>query len=270
MQPSDWQDKIADALLKPFLPPPPGLISPSGELSPKRFAVYRNNIVSGLIDALRDAFPAAHRIVGTEFFNAMARVYVAQDPPRSPVLLEYGSGFPDFVEEFEPCATLPYLSDVCRIERAWLEAYHAKEAFPLDPAQLGAIPPAQIPGLRLELHPSMRLIRSRFPALTIWKTNIESGTPIPVDLDCEGEDTFIARPAADVEIRSLYRGGMDFVQALATRSTILRATEIALSSDPEFSLSNALGGLIESGVIVNYDVESAPSTKHQRGDDDEL
>jgi hypothetical protein len=263
MQPFDWKGEFADALLKPFLPPPAGLVSPSGKLSPKRFAVYRNNVVSGLIDALRDGFPVAHRIVGTEFFNAMARVYVAQDPPHSPVLLDYGSGFADFVEEFEPCANLPYLSDVCRVERAWLEAYHAEEAFPIDPLQLGAIPPAQIPGLRLELHPSVRLIRSRFPALTIWKTNIESGTPIPVALDCGGEDILIARAGADVQIRSLYRGGMDFVQALATRSTILRAAEIALSSDPEFSVSDALRELIGSGVVLNYYAEPGRLTAHK-------
>jgi Putative DNA-binding domain len=226
--------------------------------------------VSGLIDALREAFPATHRIVGTEFFDAMARVYVAQEPPNSPILLEYGSGFADFVEAFEPSATLPYLSDVCRIERAWLEAYHATEAFPIDPAQLGAIPSTQIPGLRLELHPSVRLIRSRFPALTIWKTNIEGGTPIPVDLDSGGENILIARPVADVEVRGLSRGCMGFVQALAARFTILRAADIALSSDPEFSISNAMEGLIEAGVVVSYHAEPDCSRKRQRGCDGKL
>jgi Putative DNA-binding domain len=270
MQHSDWQDDFADALLKPFLPVPRGLVSPSGEFSPKRFAVYRNNVVSGLIEALRDAFPVAHRIVGTEFFDAMARVYVAHDPPRSPVLLEYGSRFADFVEDFEPCGTLPYLSDVCRIERAWLEAYHAQEAFPIDPRQLEAISPTEIPGLRLMLHPSVRLLRSRFPALTIWKTNLESESPVPIPLDCKGEDILIARPSAVVEIRGLYRGGMDFVQALATQASILRAAEIALSSDPEFSLSNALGGLIGSSLVVNYYAGPDRSTKQPRGDDDDL
>jgi hypothetical protein len=270
MQPSDWQSEFAAALLGSSLPAPSRLISPRGETSAKRFAVYRNNVVSGLIEALKESFPAVHRIVGTEFFDAMARVYVVRHPPRSPILLEYGSGFAEFIATFEPSATLPYLSDVCRIERAWLEAYHAAESFPIGPGRLAAIPSAQIPNLRLELHPSVRLIRSRFPALTIWKTNIEGATPIPVDLDSGGEDILIARPLADVSIRSLSRAGMDFVQALAGRSTVLRAAEIARSSDPDFSLSNAFAGLIAMGVFVNYHAEPKCSTRQPRGNDEEL
>ncbi len=121
------------------------------------------------------------RIVGADFFAAMARAYVTSDPPRSPILLEYGSGFANFIEKFEPASSLPYLSDVCRIERAWLEAYHAPEALPIDLSQLGALPSSEIPFLQIGLHPSVRLVRSKFPAFTIWKTNIDGGTPIPVD-----------------------------------------------------------------------------------------
>jgi hypothetical protein len=72
-----------------------------------------------LTEALKDAFPAVHRIVGPEFFQAMARAYIVLEPPRSPILLDYGAGFPDFIGEFEPAAVLPYLADVARIERAW-------------------------------------------------------------------------------------------------------------------------------------------------------
>src|ERR1700733_1305928 len=102
MQPSDWQSDFATALLDPILPIPQGLIEPGGSSSAKRFAVYRNNVVASLIDALRESFPAPLRIVGEDFFAAMARVYVRSDPPRSPILLEYGSGFANFIQKFEP------------------------------------------------------------------------------------------------------------------------------------------------------------------------
>ena len=70
----------------------------------RRFGVYRNNVYSSLIDVLQARFPVVSRLVGEEFFRAMARVYVEQEPPRSAVLLRYGASFPDFVASFAPAA----------------------------------------------------------------------------------------------------------------------------------------------------------------------
>ena len=119
MQLAERQRGFAAAILDPARPMPDGLVGPDGEPGPKRFAVYRNNVVVGLTETLKDAFPAVHRIVGADFFRAMARAYVMVEPPRSPILLDYGAGFPDFIRQFEPAAVLPYLADVARIERAW-------------------------------------------------------------------------------------------------------------------------------------------------------
>jgi hypothetical protein len=265
MQLSDWQSGFATALLDPNLPIPQGLIEPGGNASAKRFAVYRNNVAAGLIDALKETFPVTLRIVGEDFFAAMARVYVRSHPPRSPILLEYGSGFADFIGKFEPASTLPYLSDVCRIERAWLEAYHAPEALPIDLPQLGEVAPSEIPTLQLELHPSVRLVRSKFPALTIWKTNIDGGTPVAVDLQAGGEDVLIGRPYADVEVRRISGSAFELVQAIATQATILEAAEVALDSDPNFLLSNALAALFGTGLIVNYHTAANCSESRKRG-----
>ena len=191
---SEWQSGFATALLDPEMPAPSGLINPSCEPSLKRFGVYRNNVIRGLVEALRDAFPVACRIVGNDFFDAMARIYAFQNPPRSPILLEYGSDFADFVASFQPAAGLPYLSDVCRIERSWLEAYHAPEIPTVNPDHLSSLSLLDYSGLHLDLHPSLRLVDSRFPAITIWSTNIEVGEPVPVDLEAGGENALIARP----------------------------------------------------------------------------
>lgn len=248
----EWQSEFASALINADMAVPPGLINPIGEPALWRFAVYRNNVVLGLVEALKDKFPVACRIVGAEFFQAMARIYALHNPPRSPILLEYGSGFADFVESFDPAATLPYLSDVCRIERAWLEAYHAPEAEPLLADELSTVLPSDIPELQLAFHPSTRLIRSRFPALTIWSTNIEGATPIPVDLEAGGENILIVRPSAEVEVRGLACAEMEFVTALSEGFTIQNAAHLALSADPKFSLKVALGGLLRLGILVDF------------------
>lgn len=249
---AERQRDFAASVLDPALPMPDGLVGPEGEPDPKRFAVYRNNIVVGLIEALADAFSAVHRIVGADFFRAMARAYVMLQPPRSPIMLDYGTGFPDFIRSFEPAAGLPYLEDVARIERGWTEAYHAPEDSPIDPSAFSAVAPDQLPAMQLELHPSLRLVRSQFPALTIWQMNVGDGVPAPVDLAAGGEDALIVRPAADVEVRSIPRGSLEFIQALTDREPVLAALKAALIANPRFDLAANLSDLICTGALVGY------------------
>ena len=130
---SEVQAGFAAALLDPAAPVPAGIVGPGRRPAPRRFAVYRNNVVSALGNAVAGSFPAVKRIVGEDFFRAMARAYVLAEPPTSPVLLDYGTTFPDFIARFAPAASLPYLPDVARIERRWREAYHAEDAEPLSP-----------------------------------------------------------------------------------------------------------------------------------------
>jgi len=164
---AEGQRSFAAALLDPALPVPTGLVGPDGKPSWRRFAVYRNNVMVGLTQTLKDAYPAVHRIVGSEFFHALARAYVVGDLPRSPMLFDYGAGLPDFIDRFEPASVLPYLADVARIERAWTEAYHAAEASPIGLSAFAEIASDRFPAITLVLHPSVRIVRSRFPALTI-------------------------------------------------------------------------------------------------------
>lgn len=254
-RPVEWQGEFAAALLRPDFPVPAGLTDPSGELSAKRFAVYRNNVTVGLMEALKDAFPVTCRIVGDEFFAAMARIYVAQDPPDSPVLLEYGKGFPQFVASFEPARCLPYLSDVCRIERAWLDAYHAPEASPMEFASLAPPQPEPVRAMRASLHPSVRLLRSLYPVFTIWETNTDGNTPHPIELIANPECGLIARPGTTVEVRGLSVAEFVFLEALSARRTIREAAQLARQSDPVFDVTAALAGTIKLGLILGVDTE---------------
>ena len=249
---AERQHGFARALLDPQRPIPPGLVGPDGEPSERRFAVYRNNVVSGLIDTLQAAFPAVCRIVGAEFFRAMARVYVAQEPPDSPILLGYGAGFADFIGTFEPAATLAYLPDVARIEHAWAGAYHAADGSPIEAAALAQIPPDALPGVQLYLGPSVRLIRSRFPALTIWRMNVGVGAPGPVDLGAGGENVLVARPGTQVELRLLSQASTEFIQSLIDGWPVIEAASAALAVDYHFDLSLDLVELLQSGIVVGF------------------
>lgn len=247
---AERQQSFVAALLDPALTTPGGLVGPDGKPSPRRFAVYRNNVMVGLTQTLRDAYPAMHRIVGAEFFHALARAYVVGDLPQSPMLFDYGAGLPDFIVRFEPASVLPYLADVARIERAWTEAYHAAEATPIDLSAFADIASDRLPAVTLVLHPTVRVVRSLFPALTIWQMNVDGGVPGPVDLAVGRENALVVRPEAGVEVRSIPNGSPGFIHALASGRPVLAAFEEAIAADPSFDLSANLSDLIQAGAVV--------------------
>ena len=114
---AEVQREFAAALLDPAAPVPSPLRR-RGEKAPrKRFAVHRNNMIVGLIAALAARLPVVQRLVGEEFFRAMARAYVVEEPPRSPVLLEYGDGFPQFLRNIGQTVSADYLADVGHMVR---------------------------------------------------------------------------------------------------------------------------------------------------------
>ncbi len=255
---AELQRGFAAALIDPALPAPAGLVGPDGKPSSRRFAVYRNNVIVGLTQTLRDAYPAVHRIVGSEFFHALARAYVVGDLPRSPMLFDYGAGLPDFIGRFEPASVLPYLADVARIERAWIEAYHSADASPIDPSAFSEIDPDLLPEISLVLHPSVRVVRSRFPALTIWQMNVEGGVSCRVDLAAGGEDALVLRPEAEVEVRSIPKSSPDFILALSSGRSVLAACERALVAYPSFDLAANLMDLIQVGAVIGFGTAREP------------
>jgi hypothetical protein len=215
----DSQAAFATALFDPKLPVPPDLRSFGEPAGADRFAVYRNNVMVGLIDGLRDAYPVLCRLVGDEFFRAMAGIFARAHPPRSPVMLEYGEDLADFIAEFPPAAGLPYLADVARLERAWVEAYHAAEAEPLATSGSGA---AQ----QFRLHPAARLVRSPFAVLAIWETNRSGAEPQPLALSDKGENVLVTRPAAEVQVYRIPDEAADLVAAVAAGERVDRCETI--------------------------------------------
>jgi hypothetical protein len=197
------------ALLDPAAAVPAGLAGPGGGPADRRFAVYRNNVAVGLTEALEAAFPIVRRIVGDDFFRAMAGVFLREHPPDSPCLARYGAAMPEFLARFPPTARLGYLPDVARLENALRRAYHAADAAPIGPGDLPAA--AGLATARVTLAPAVAVIRSRAPLFGIWRYNTGADAPKP---GAGPEDVLVTRPGFDPQVDLLPPGGAAFVEAL--------------------------------------------------------
>jgi len=243
----DYASEFTPGLLDPDVMPA-GVAGPRGKAAAKRYNVYRNNVTVSLINALAETFPATLRITGEQFFRAMARFHIRATPPTSPLLFEYGRDFPDFIAGYEYAQSMPWLSDVARIERAWLDAYHARDAAPLAALAFAAVDPERLAAAVLTPHPAARILRSRFPAVTIFAAN-RSGEPVGPIKTVEQEDALITRPALEVVVRSLPPGAAVFLTRLIEGEPLGAAAGTALSESPEFDLSASIAGMLEAGAF---------------------
>jgi Putative DNA-binding domain len=222
----------------------------------KRYNVYRNNVTVSLINALASIYPAVQRITGVDFFRAMARFYLRATPPTSPLLFEYGRDFPDFIAAYPYAAELPWLADTARIERAWLDAYHAADVPVLDAVSLAAIPPNALPDLTLVAHPATRLIRSPYPAVSIFAMNRGDG-PITKLESAEAQDALVTRPLDDVVVSHLPAGAAIFLGALLDGAPLGTAASAAFTAVPDFDLGAHMAAMVDAGMFAAFSQETA-------------
>ncbi|MFT3813636.1 MAG: DNA-binding domain-containing protein [Acidovorax sp.] len=239
---------FAPGLTCPRYPAPADVAAHRGKGVARRYNVYRNNVTVSLINALADIYPAVQRITGAGFFRAMARFHVRATPPASPLLFEYGRDFPAFIAAYEYARELPWLADVARIERAWLDAYHAADRPVLDVSTLAAVDPAWLMDLRFEPHPAARIVRSRYAAVSLFTAHKAEGVP-PLHAD-EAEDALVTRPGMDIIVSRLPAGGAAFLTRLLAGGPLGAAAAAAFDEALSFDLGANLAGMVSAGVFT--------------------
>ncbi|MEM7443107.1 MAG: DNA-binding domain-containing protein [Pseudomonadota bacterium] len=216
--------------------------------SDRRISIYRNNTLISLSKSLGACYPIVERLVGERFFDFVAQSYVKANPPEVPQLLAYGDGFGAFLDDFEAAQSVPYLGDVARLEWARNQALFADDAPVVSVANLQTVPADRYGRLRFRLHPSVRIVQSRWPVQSIWQVNQREDVA-PVDLNQGGETVLVMRPGLKVVAHILTNGDQSFLTALSSGSPLEDAAEHALEADSEFDLQQALVAHLQRGTF---------------------
>lgn len=258
------QRAFAAALRDPALSPPSSVMAPDPRALARRFNVYRNSIYAGLVGVLEARYPAVQRLVGDEFFRAMARIFVDAMPPASPVLLDYGAGFPEFLAEFDAVADEPYLPDVARLEWTMHRARHAEDLAPVGASAIAAAARGDASALRLRFAPSVAVLTSAYPVFSLWRANVAPpAAPGPAEFS-GAECVLVTRPSLAAEALRIPRGAAVLVMALLDGETLGAAAAQALAVDANLALDQALALLIAQRAITGFvtrqpDLQETPS-----------
>ncbi len=220
-----------------------------------RFRVYRNNFYHGVSQQLGEAYPVVRRLVGDAFFFAAARAFLDAHPPRTRSLALFGGEFPAFLEGLPRAASLPYLADVARLERSWLEALHAADAEPLAPAALTWLGEA-LAEVRFVAHPAARIVISDYPIVDLWRANQPEADASPRSFKAVAQSALLTRARLRVEMRALSPAQSAFARALIAGHAVAAAHETAVKRDAAFDVSAAFRELLAAGAFAQLELST--------------
>ncbi|MBO9508460.1 DNA-binding domain-containing protein [Thalassospira sp. A3_1] len=215
-----------------------------------RFAIYRNNVHRGLGDALIAAYPVVAKLVGEDFFRAMAQGFFRAEQARTGSLALYGAGFAEFIDGFDAAASVPYLSDIARLERARLEVLHEADEVVLDANSLAAFGD-DLAACRFVAHSACRLVNSSFPIHAIWlRQQADQDGKEAAPVVQQAENILITRPGMTVRQIVLDDGGAVFARCLLDGMTVAEGYDAAIECDPQFDVTSAFAQLIAVGAFA--------------------
>lgn len=228
----------------------PGPFNPA-----ERLDIYRNTFSSALTTALRLSYPAVQRLVGAEFFEGAARIFIETHPPTSACLDDYGDAFPGFLSGFDPAASLPYLPDVARLEWAVNRALHARDTRPLDARRLAPLTEAERARVRLVPHPSVSLVRTNHPADLIWHAVLDKDDAALSAIDPRAGPAclLVQRLATGIEVRRMSESAWRFTSALCAAQPLAAA----LDEVRDFDASALLADHFADGRFIDFSLDGA-------------
>lgn len=213
------------------------------------FAVYRNTVLSGCVEALCANFPSVERLVGRAWMEQAATAYAFQAPPEDPRLLHYGEGFAAFLEAEQARHGLPYLADVARMDWHWTGAFAAPTEPSLALAGLAGVTAADLAHARLPPRASVRWQWfSEHPVFSLWRHTREA-LPWPQEHPWRAEGALLIGNPDGVSYQALEQGGCVFLDACAHGHGLEHASALALHAQPGLDFSDMLCRLLQAQVF---------------------
>jgi len=215
-----------------------------------RLAIYRRHFREALIRHLAGRFPTVEWLLGTDRFVSLAEPFIRTSPPSAPCMAEYGAGYATALEHPDLAGSLPYLADTARLDWMLGDAAVAIDLPHIPITALAAWPADRLPDIRLRLQPGAGYVRSGWPIDDLVRIRLDEEPPKRLEFNAFPVALEIRGARGQFRIGRIDGADFAFRYALRDGATLGAAIEQALTSDPEFDVSAALGALFAEGLVV--------------------
>jgi hypothetical protein len=163
--------------------------------------IYHGSVFGQLLGVLSAIYPICYQLVGEDFFEAMASIFISKYPYQSPDLNSYGGQFAEFMTSFSPLENLPYLADVARLEWYYHLVFQGKNNPSLNFDALNQVSPEKWGNLIFSLPSNSFFLESAYPIHRIWQIHqVESDSEELINLDEGGIKIFLWRDDYDIRM----------------------------------------------------------------------
>ena len=151
----------------------------AGRLDPEqRLGIYSNAYRARLIDALSDAYPSLHTLLGDEGFRKLGMAYIDAWPSHHFSIRWFGDRLSAYLAGSADYADVPVLAEMAAFEWALRGAFDAADTPTISRDDLQRIAPEDWAGLSFRLHPSVRRLDLSWSVPQLWKAIDQDGPPI--------------------------------------------------------------------------------------------
>ncbi|NNM62248.1 MAG: DUF2063 domain-containing protein [Steroidobacteraceae bacterium] len=219
----------------------------------ERLAIYRHANQATVLGALGEAYPTVRALVGEAYFEHVAAHYRSEYPSRTGNLQDLGARFAEFLDARATSdAHPPYLGDCARLDWLRQTAALAADAAPIAAPGRAAAAASSPESLRVRLHPSLRVLRSAYPLLSIYRW-CQSPSSTPPRLDQDAESVLLWREGDEVAMTVTSQAAALFVESLLLDTTLGAAATVAVGIESQFDAAECLGGLLARDLIVGFE-----------------
>lgn len=213
---------------------------------------YRNNVFASLTSILKSIYTTTCNLVDERFFNYVASEYIKINPSKSGNLEDYGRNFPNFLKNLKEAKHLEYLPDLAKFE--WLKhvCYQSRNINHVSKISFLKTLYKDFKTLYIDTHPSLFLLRSKWPVYQIWEMGQESyNGNYQIDNNSDYSNIIIVRPKLEIKVYILQKEEYEFLKTIKKGKSIYQANKNALKINKNFIAHRAINKYIKESIFIS-------------------
>ena len=180
------------------------------------FDIYRRNILSNLISALRITYNLIYKKIGEKKFTKIAKDFILSNPSSSGNLDDYHPEFSSFLKSSD-LQNNDFLSELAAFEWLLHLSYLAANGSGINVENLQKLPGEKLFGVKFKLHPSCFMIKANHDLISIHAGNNKK---IKKQINI-----LINRDSGEVRAEAISNQELSFLKAISEGKTLYEIYE---------------------------------------------